>query len=76
MHSLFVKLFDDKLINPFSFAAGSYQVKRVSSTDKELFFRGQHASMINGLQHRYPIYGPVVRSAFARTHEKSSGVDP
>uniref|UniRef100_A0A6P4ACI0 nucleolar protein 6 isoform X1 n=1 Tax=Ziziphus jujuba TaxID=326968 RepID=A0A6P4ACI0_ZIZJJ len=42
---------------------GSYQVKRVSSTDKELFFRGQHASMINGLQHRYPIYGPVVRLA-------------
>lgn len=29
--------------------------------------------MINGLQGRYPIYGPVVRSVFAETHEKSLG---
>ncbi|KAF5958281.1 hypothetical protein HYC85_005506 [Camellia sinensis] len=40
---------------------GSNQVKRVPSTDRILFIRGQHSSMINGLQGRYPIYGPVVR---------------
>ena len=43
------------------FAAGNNQAKQVSSIDKKLFIRGQHASMINGLQSRYPIYGPVVR---------------
>ncbi|KAJ4714403.1 nucleolar protein 6 [Melia azedarach] len=37
--------------------------KRVYSTDKILFIRGQHASMINGLQGRYPVFGPVVRLA-------------
>ncbi|KAL5704638.1 hypothetical protein ACHQM5_023031 [Ranunculus cassubicifolius] len=37
--------------------------KRISSADKELFIRGQHSSMINGLHGRYPIYGPVVRLA-------------
>ncbi|GAV60039.1 Nrap domain-containing protein, partial [Cephalotus follicularis] len=42
---------------------GSDQVKRVSSTDKTLFVRSQHASMIHGLQGRFPIYGPVVRLA-------------
>lgn len=42
-------------------AAESYQVKRVSSTDKFLFLRSQHASMINGLSGRYPLYGPVVQ---------------
>lgn len=36
-------------------------MKRVSSADKMLFVRSQHASMINGLQFRYPIFGPVVR---------------
>ncbi|XP_059623649.1 uncharacterized protein LOC132266698 [Cornus florida] len=41
----------------------SDQVKRVYSTDRKLFVRGQHSSMINGLQGRYPIYGPVVRIA-------------
>lgn len=39
------------------------QVKRVSSIDKKLFIRSQHSSMINGLQGRCPIYGPVVRLA-------------
>ncbi|KAK7252913.1 hypothetical protein RIF29_37189 [Crotalaria pallida] len=42
---------------------GNDQAKRVASTDKKLFLRSQHASMINGLQSRYPIYGPVVRLA-------------
>ncbi|KAH9711402.1 nucleolar protein [Citrus sinensis] len=37
------------------------KAKRVYSTDKMLFIRGQHASMINGLQGRYPVFGPVVR---------------
>ncbi|KAL6005249.1 hypothetical protein ACLOJK_005811 [Asimina triloba] len=31
--------------------------------DKELFLRAQHSSMVNGLQGRYPMYGPVVRLA-------------
>ncbi|KAK7307534.1 hypothetical protein VNO77_40695 [Canavalia gladiata] len=39
------------------------QAKRVPSADKKLFIRSQHASMINGLQSRYPIFGPVVRLA-------------
>lgn len=43
------------------FAVGSDQVKRVTSADKKLFVRSQHASMINGLQGCYPIYVPVVR---------------
>ncbi|KAJ7944284.1 Nucleolar protein 6 [Quillaja saponaria] len=42
---------------------GNDQVKRVPSADKKLFIHSQHASMINGLQSRYPIYGPVVRLA-------------
>ncbi|KAJ4898834.1 Nrap protein [Raphanus sativus] len=37
--------------------------KHVSSTDKKLFIRSQHASMINGLQSRFPIYAPVARLA-------------
>ncbi|GFQ06850.1 nucleolar protein 6 [Phtheirospermum japonicum] len=37
------------------------QSKRVLSSDKKLFLRGQHSSMINGLRGRYPTYGPVVR---------------
>ncbi|CAI8588694.1 unnamed protein product [Vicia faba] len=36
---------------------------RVHSADKTLLIRSQHASMINGLQSLYPIYGPVVRLA-------------
>lgn len=40
-----------------------HQAKRVSSADKKLFLQSQHSSMINGLQGRYPIYGPVVRLA-------------
>ncbi|GFZ18678.1 hypothetical protein Acr_27g0004170 [Actinidia rufa] len=42
---------------------GSNQVKWVPSTDKILSIRGQHSSMINGLQGRFPIYGQVVRLA-------------
>ncbi|XAR73269.1 hypothetical protein NMG60_11007182 [Bertholletia excelsa] len=42
---------------------GNNQVKWIPSRDRILFIHGQHASMINGLQGRYPIYGPVVRLA-------------
>ncbi|XP_043710808.1 nucleolar protein 6 isoform X3 [Telopea speciosissima] len=42
---------------------GNDKMKHVSSMDKELFIHGQHSSMINGLQGRYPTYGPVVRLA-------------
>ncbi|XVF17901.1 hypothetical protein REPUB_Repub10bG0164600 [Reevesia pubescens] len=43
---------------------GGVQTKRVSSADRNLFVRSQHASMINGLQFCYPIFGPVVRCKF------------
>ncbi|CAN8328094.1 unnamed protein product [Cochlearia groenlandica] len=42
---------------------GADTVKKVSSTDKMLFIRSQHASMINGLQGRFPTYSPVARLA-------------
>ncbi|XP_026393536.1 nucleolar protein 6-like isoform X1 [Papaver somniferum] len=42
---------------------GNERMKRITSGDKELFIRGQHSSMINGLLGRYPVYGPVVRLA-------------
>ncbi|KAI3451695.1 hypothetical protein Pfo_008360 [Paulownia fortunei] len=42
---------------------GGAQMKRVLSSDKKLFLRGQHSSMVNGLRGCYPIYGPVVRLA-------------
>lgn len=42
---------------------GSDQGKQASSVDKKLFIHGQHASMINGLQGCYQLYGPVVRLA-------------
>ncbi|XP_047334495.1 nucleolar protein 6 [Impatiens glandulifera] len=43
--------------------AGSNQTRHVPSTDSSLYIRGQHSSMINGLQGLYPIFGPVVRLA-------------
>ncbi|KAM0970433.1 hypothetical protein FF1_018515 [Malus domestica] len=42
---------------------GNDQVKHVYNTDRELYFRSQHSSMINGLQGFYAAYGPVVRLA-------------
>nr|POF25474.1 nucleolar protein 6 [Quercus suber] len=41
----------------------SDQFKWVCSIDKELFVHSQHSSMINALQGRYQLYGPVVRIA-------------
>ncbi|KAF2579772.1 hypothetical protein F2Q68_00006088, partial [Brassica cretica] len=40
---------------------GPDPVKHVSSADKMLFIRSQHASMINGLHGRFPIYASVAR---------------
>ncbi|CAN7033479.1 unnamed protein product [Brassica rapa subsp. trilocularis] len=42
---------------------GADPVKHVSSADKMLFIRSQHASMINGLHGRFPIYASVARLA-------------
>ncbi|VVB10024.1 unnamed protein product [Arabis nemorensis] len=42
---------------------GADPVKQVSSIDKMLFIRSQHASMINGLQGLFPTYAPVARLA-------------
>uniref|UniRef100_A0A1D1YCT8 Nucleolar protein 6 n=1 Tax=Anthurium amnicola TaxID=1678845 RepID=A0A1D1YCT8_9ARAE len=41
--------------------AGNVESKGLSTSDRELFLRSQHSSMINGLQGRYPVYGQVVR---------------
>ncbi|KAL8507398.1 hypothetical protein ACS0TY_018083 [Phlomoides rotata] len=38
-------------------------IKHVLSSDKKLFIRGQHSSMVNGLRGQYPVYGPIVRLA-------------
>ncbi|KAL6542299.1 hypothetical protein OROMI_023901 [Orobanche minor] len=39
------------------------KMKHILTSDKKLFLRGQHSSMINGLRGRYPIYVHVVRLA-------------
>ncbi|CAA6653510.1 unnamed protein product [Spirodela intermedia] len=52
----------DVLISGYAFL-GNGVVKGVSSSDRELFLRSQHSSMINGLLGRYSVYGPVVRLA-------------
>ncbi|KAH0855123.1 hypothetical protein HID58_020473 [Brassica napus] len=44
-------------------AVGPDRVKDLSSTDKMLFFRCQHAKMIYGLQAGFPTYAPVARLA-------------
>ncbi|KAM3273556.1 hypothetical protein ACQJBY_043026 [Aegilops geniculata] len=43
--------------------AGDSNIQSAPSEDKELFFRSQHSSMINGLHGIYQAYGPVVRLA-------------
>lgn len=52
-----------KILHERGLTIGSNQVKRVPSTDKILNMCNMHSSMINGLQGRYPVYGPVVRLA-------------
>ncbi|KAF7828859.1 nucleolar protein 6-like isoform X1 [Senna tora] len=58
-----LKILHERGLTLLSRESENGQAKRVSSVDKKLFIRSQHASMINGLQSRYPIYGPVVRLA-------------
>ncbi|XP_052196632.1 uncharacterized protein LOC127803986 isoform X2 [Diospyros lotus] len=58
-----LKILHEKGLSLLKRQIGSNQVKQVPLTDKILFIRSQHSSMINGLQGRYPIYGPVVRLA-------------
>ncbi|XP_057421429.1 uncharacterized protein LOC130715357 isoform X1 [Lotus japonicus] len=58
-----LKILHERGLSLIKSEVGNDQSKRVPSTDKKLFIRSQHASMINGLQSRYPIYGPVVRLA-------------
>ncbi|GAA0178293.1 RNA metabolism protein [Lithospermum erythrorhizon] len=58
-----LKILHERGLSLVAKKTGSGHVKRVLSADKELFIRGQHSSMINGLRGRYPIYGPVVRLA-------------
>ncbi|XP_019423401.1 PREDICTED: nucleolar protein 6 isoform X2 [Lupinus angustifolius] len=58
-----LKILHERGLSLINKEIGSDQAKRVPSTDKKLFIHSQHASMINGLQSRYPIYGPVVRLA-------------
>lgn len=58
-----LKILHERGLSLVSKKTGSGHVKRVLSADKELFIRGQHSSMINGLRGQYPIYGPVVRLA-------------
>ncbi|PSS30826.1 Nucleolar protein [Actinidia chinensis var. chinensis] len=54
-----LKALHERGLNLLKRQIGSNQVKWVPSTDKILSSRGQHSSMINGLQGRFPIYGPV-----------------
>ncbi|KAI3726492.1 hypothetical protein L1987_66289 [Smallanthus sonchifolius] len=58
-----LKILHERGLDLLNGQAESYQVKRVSPTDKYLFLRSQHSSMINGLSGRYPLYGPVVQLA-------------
>ncbi|GAB2259990.1 hypothetical protein Droror1_Dr00010845, partial [Drosera rotundifolia] len=55
-----LKILHERGLHLLKSPAGGNRVKRVSSIDKILLLRSQHCSMINGLQGRYPIYGPVV----------------
>lgn len=63
LHSSLSGSYDFFFLNPFWIIVGN-QAKQIYSTDRVLFVRGQHASMINGLQGRYPVYCPVVRWDF------------
>ncbi|XP_021908004.1 LOW QUALITY PROTEIN: nucleolar protein 6 [Carica papaya] len=58
-----LKIWHERGLNLVKKETGNGPVKRVPSMDRKLFLCSQHASMINGLQGRYPVYGPVVRLA-------------
>ncbi|KAI3768011.1 hypothetical protein L2E82_18441 [Cichorium intybus] len=58
-----LKILHERGLDLINGQSESYQVKRISPTDKHLFLKSQHSSMINGLSGRYPLYGPVVQLA-------------
>ncbi|KAK4262169.1 hypothetical protein QN277_027756 [Acacia crassicarpa] len=58
-----LKILHERGLSLLSKESENGQAKRVSLIDKKLFISGQHSSMINGLQNRYPIYGSVARLA-------------
>ncbi|KAL1815508.1 hypothetical protein DCAR_0519774 [Daucus carota subsp. sativus] len=58
-----LKILHQKGLNLVNRQSKIDQNKRISSTDRKLFLLSQHASMINGLRGRYPIFEPVVRLA-------------
>ncbi|XP_014521309.1 nucleolar protein 6 isoform X1 [Vigna radiata var. radiata] len=58
-----LKILHERGLSLLKKEVGDVQAKQVSSIDKNLFIRSQHANMINGLQNRYPIFGPVARLA-------------
>ncbi|XP_077218080.1 nucleolar protein isoform X2 [Tasmannia lanceolata] len=58
-----LRILHERGMNLIKKQAGNGQTKWIPSLDKELFLRGQHSSMVNGLQGRYPTYGSVVRLA-------------
>ncbi|KAG2376103.1 uncharacterized protein HKW66_Vig0157430 [Vigna angularis] len=58
-----LKILHERGLSLLKKEVGDVPAKQVSSIDKDLFIRSQHANMINGLQSRYPIFGPVARLA-------------
>ncbi|XP_010533807.1 PREDICTED: nucleolar protein 6 [Tarenaya hassleriana] len=58
-----LRILHERGLNLVKRESGADPMKGIQSTDKMLFLRSQHASMINGLQGRFPIYAPVVRFA-------------
>ncbi|KAL3039003.1 hypothetical protein AAZX31_01G163500 [Glycine max] len=69
-----LKILHERGLSLLNKEIGNDQAKRIPSADKKLFIRSQHANMINGLQSRYAIFGPVVRLAkrWAASHLFSS----
>ncbi|WOK92270.1 nucleolar protein 6 isoform X1 [Canna indica] len=62
-YSFCLRIMHDRGLNMLRNQGGNDKIRSQLSIDKELFFRSQHSSMINGLHGRYPTYGPVVRLA-------------
>lgn len=58
-----LKILHERALNFFKSTVGNGKLRGVTSSDKELYLRSQHSSMINGLNGCYPTYGPVVRLA-------------
>ncbi|XWS45420.1 hypothetical protein CRYUN_Cryun15aG0135300 [Craigia yunnanensis] len=62
-YSFHLRILHERGLSLVNREIGRDETKRVSSADIKLFVHSQHASMINGLQFCYPIFGPVVRLA-------------